>query len=75
MASLMMQYTNMKAKAEWKYDALLSNDEILSICHEKKIPYIEKLCKKVMRLSNALISREKNKSEIDYFDKYLFLIP
>lgn len=75
MASLMMQYTNVKAKTERKYDMLLSNDEILSVSHEKNIPYIEKLCKKVMRLNKGLLSDEKSKSDIVYFDKYLFLIP
>lgn len=75
MASIMMHYTNLKSNTKRRFDELLSFEEILSICHEKDIPYIEKLCKKIIRINNALIKKDKALSEQAYFDKYLFLIP
>ena len=58
-----------------EYLEIMGEDEDLEGLTEKDIPYIEKLCKKIIRINNALIKKDKALSEQAYFDKYLFLIP
>lgn len=75
MASLMIQYIRLKSDIKWKFDEMLSNEGILSISNEKSIPYIEKLCKIIIRLSKDVLEESKNLTASEYVEKYYFLIP